>query len=1700
MPAGVEDLGGIGIRIIADASQIRKGFDKELAGFTSNPVKVPITIDDKGQIAELRRRLRELSVPIKVTASRESARELKRNLQTRIEGEGGIVVPVKVKQFTSGEATAVREQIINSIGVIEIPVVLRFPGGGSPGGGGAAGGGFFFGEGGPGGVPRAQGPVAPAAPAAGAPPTAAEAAAASTTGPVVGAKPPRRPRQRAGRFTQLENESDAQFQKRLRQMQSENEAIIEERGTDVSSGRRAYNRNIVIRRKLGEEGPSTRLPTPSPGQAPYPRRIDAAGRIVRGPPAVGPEVTELQSRRGQTAEGVAAGQASLAGQFAESRLLQQAFGIEFDEEGNVTNINERGGRGGLRAGGIERATRGKTTGFRGSRLTASVLSSGGTLTAKEREEARIANVTRIAAEQQPEESVQEQIKRLHPTRGAQGRFLSKADRGALRAEELERLLGPEFGTANAALESGDLPTALRTAGGARAQLLGRLFGNQVDLGRGVGKSGKLLGGPALAKRILDPKRADLGNRSTSQEADVVLQMDALNSVMKEVYRLHDEANAAANRSEAGRKGAATRRGETTGQRLVGGRREQAEAHARFRQGMQYEPVVRGAPLEPEPTVTQAAAGQPPALAPGFVSGMGEGGEGGGGFFQLFGGGQGGPIPVEVVNFPEWMSSQQSRAAGPIGPAIGNVGTIPIDEIARQVAEHEATVGPVVPAKGRASRAKRAPAAPKRPQRVTPVTRPSQIAEQLGQAGALSEEDVEAILQPLAPRPPSRLAQARQDIQLQLAEARQGLPIRGAPVSVAQLVAGPARGKATARFSLAEQELGRAEQVERGSSVIRTNLELQAKAYDNINRKKEQGGKLTKAESALQKSLVDDIQEGAVALEERDKVQQSLVTHAADLAKLTTGEKVANLGKSFAGSLAGLTAFSAALGATTAVIGVAGVALGDYLERSSGYLLATQQITGALSDQTKASGGAVQQTVAQAAAQAHLSQEQYSGVSASLEQRAAVEASNKAFDEQLKIIEASRNVGRDQRGGFDQGLFQTTGGILGTPLLGTPSTGELVGREIQAAGRDLQRSRSPQQITGGMRAPVTFPGAGGPERAADMDAAFASYTERLDDLNDRFEGTGLRFVAALEDTPDAVTEGMARAFDDAGFGDVGTQIRAGNVAVPQGTDLDPERLATAFAIAAERNARPDPRVLLTGLEERVIPALQFQVRQNLKDQLETFIPAQRGIQFLAQPQAPFARGLVPGGTAPSPGLNIPGQAPGQFGGVPTSARESFRQYEQEATAAIDAINAKAAEGERVLAEKLGVPESTIAELRGFGERIGEINQQQADIRLDLQFTQYNRQLFLAKRTLGDLAALTGREGGTFIGQLQRQDLLLSRRSQSLSLQSQQLGLQTQQLQMQSSEIGQQQNMLQLQLAQRRVNFQVAAAGFTAPGTTPEERAARIDEAKIEATFAQREIDFQRQQLGIQQKTLAINREQFGIQQQSVGLAQQQFATQIALQDALNNRAFEDQAAAIAEMQKAFAASQQLQALENLKQVITTQRDLFVQELEAQVAAEEEFVKAQAQFSADLMSQTGEFVETTVNQVATVFNRAAAAFAQSSLGRFLNVPQAENINRDLYPESGVGPGRAEGHTGTYSTPTTMTVGEAGTEEVAILRNPRRMFLGGTGGSGSTNIFISITGNEIQADDDSSLAKMADRLANMVEERLGRRSRAFGLGSQR
>jgi len=86
------------------------------------------------------------------------------------------------------------------------------------------------------------------------------------------------------------------------------------------------------------------------------------------------------------------------------------------------------------------------------------------------------------------------------------------------------------------------------------------------------------------------------------------------------------------------------------------------------------------------------------------------------------------------------------------------------------------------------------------------------------------------------------------------------------------------------------------------------------------------------------------------------------------------------------------------------------------------------------------------------------------------------------------------------------------------------------------------------------------------------------------------------------------------------------------------------------------------------------------------------------------------------------------------------------------------------------------------------------------------------------------------------------------------------------------------------------------------------------------------------------------------------------------------------------------------------------------------------------------------------------------------------------------------KATGILGMTAGATDMTVGEAGTETVAILRNPRTSSFSPSSGGGAPVINISISGPVVRSEQD--IDALATAVAAKVERSLSRKGQMFGL----
>lgn len=896
------------------------------------------------------------------------------------------------------------------------------------------------------------------------------------------------------------------------------------------------------------------------------------------------------------------------------------------------------------------------------------------------------------------------------------------------------------------------------------------------------------------------------------------------------------------------------------------------------------------------------------------------------------------------------------------------------------------------------------------------------------------------------------------IRSSVGEVTQQIPVRSLAPAVGQITATVfgGRGEALARLNRARDLTDKATQAAGtyvGELEKLSKIEKQLDATEDPKKK----AKLTEA-----------LNDQAEATELAAKNAAGYVKDAEAAAKAADsfGLKTKILAANTVGIIGGTLLFGATLGVAQAGIEAAGRVLGPAIERLTGYGNVSAKVTDQLSDQVRQQNGAVQSTIALSAAQAGLSRSAADLISPSIESRAEVEAGNKALKESIELLHTAEAVRRQNVGapGGERGLTQYTGGLFGTGLLGTPGTAEQVANEL-AAVPSASRLAEPVRPAG----PKLFglfdvPLQSEEEALARREEEIAKGNDRLEFFNAQIEkgGESFRFVAQHslgldEATLAATREEAALAAETAGATHLASNIRSGQAILLDEFGLAvTEAKGFTEAIAAINKAftTPDPELLIKALTERQIPAARAQARAESVIQ-RGVLPARFALGQLAAPTAGLRGG--PAFEAGLVGTDV------LTGKIDAGAQEAANKYRTLLGSAVSDVNGMIDEGRQSLLELVpsdlrGEFSALLGQIEATGQAISAIQVDLSQQQSNLAAAEYNNQLRIANRSLRDAkdlqAGISGETRNT-LGGIEGQNVALSRQLQ----------------------------LLGFELQQRQINFRLATAGFVAPGTTPEERAARIEEAKKEAEFAQKQLDLQRQLAANQFKGVQITADRnVADLVAQIGLLEQ--GRTVQLNTAAANRA--------------------LDILNKKQQTLVEKAGTYIEE-------GVKIVTAASQAASQVQAQTGQAFSFILGKTAAawgIFGTQAKAILDALTG---TAPAREQYGTVA---TGTG-GRAQLASGLVfdtSGPTDITVGEAGKETVAVLRNPRQMslpqlmastkelapgYVPGAGGGG-TQITIIITGNRI--DKDVDLSELADEItekaAQKIEDRLQRRAALLNL----
>ena len=774
-----------------------------------------------------------------------------------------------------------------------------------------------------------------------------------------------------------------------------------------------------------------------------------------------------------------------------------------------------------------------------------------------------------------------------------------------------------------------------------------------------------------------------------------------------------------------------------------------------------------------------------------------------------------------------------------------------------------------------------------------------------------------------------------------------------------------------------------------------------------------------------------------------QVNSALISGAEEVSNLaasavTATDVVRNLAAGAVGGVVGGLAAGGIAQATQAVIAISGQVLGPVLERLSGFGETTGRVQGDLAKELRASNDKLSVTLSQTGIVARLSDEQLAQVSQPLGQRAQTVAGTQSLQQQFDLFNVSNAISQQTQGGFDRSLTRATGGMFDVRLPikafgvqdisigGQASTAEVLTNQLQTLA-------TPQAVSAaaGAYKTVTAPGLG--EEGFDIgkflfggilggegqftsvpdtekqQQLIAENTAQLDFLNSNFK----TFHLVQEDNTKALDK-QAILFAKGGAADLGGRLRERGV-IAQGVETteDVGRFLQEFAAGPKLSARQ--------MLETERPQIQAQI--NLEDmqrrfQVETVNPQTFAMAEAARPLGPAAAGI-----------NTTGLTKEQAAGVNAELATTQELYDQIA----DATDAGTEAAKKFVAETFKYDPKVGEDFAKSLDIVAQKGKEITAIEVGLQTkqaaysaAQFAFQIDIAKRSLADAKGLVSGVGDS-LGAVERRIFDLQRQGQSLSL-------------------GQ---------SQRQINFQMAVANFQAPGLSSEEAEARIEQAKVEADYAQKQLD-------IQKKLFGLGGIQFNKQ------ADRQVKDLKRQLDLLERGRVLSVETATAE--KKIIALTKIQAKEN-KNVET-------------------FYNAAVTRTADVQTEITKLVAATSESMADVGKIVLDAFKVEYEG-FIDIVNGGSGEANTGTGQGHGGSamgnlfmddvsHAEGWMGSVSGKTSFgkygVAGEAGGEAVAILRDPKSLVTP-MGGGGDTNSFTVVIHNPVVKSDDDKRRLIAD-----------------------
>lgn len=878
--------------------------------------------------------------------------------------------------------------------------------------------------------------------------------------------------------------------------------------------------------------------------------------------------------------------------------------------------------------------------------------------------------------------------------------------------------------------------------------------------------------------------------------------------------------------------------------------------------------------------------------------------------------------------------------------------------------------------------------------------------------------------------------------------------------------------------------------------------------------------------------------------------------------LTRGQQFRSQAVGLGGIIAGTQLFTAAISAATVATEAASRAISPLVDQTLGWAAAMDRTSGTMRDaiqQARRAGGR-EEAIAGMAISAGMGPRADRLLSA-LADRAEAQAASRI---QLQAQDATRAaVGAASRS--NEALFAGTGGLFGGSMFaeqmgGQPGFLEGVVGQLRAAtpARNSNGARAPFDVSFQQGLRNSPPGAviaglqdisrtvedlQNPERVEPTDEEYARQRRLvIEDLNDAFGRAALAVgeaTAAYEihegankELTDAMLESARRIGGAAAerakeLAEMGVAVTGRGGRALRGREFEP----AAMELARGRVIM-DPTQFMRTTETQRRAQISLMLEQG-RVQREQDIPAAAALESIINPAPRFGATFQAGGQGleTTEGGRDTLANIERYSGMVADANQSIATTVKTGMAALEDIvsqidmpriptpgdaapsgghptrgrgRAATAEQRRpALTEFRGI----ISQIGSIGEEIREINEGIQMRQVNLSVREYSNQIRVSSRTLADSqnmwAAIQGNVTDTY-GGLQGQNMLLERQNQLLQQRQARLGFKSEDIGFRQADLQQQAQQLQFQQSQRQINFQRALAGFVVPGLTPEEQAARVEAAEIEADFAQKQLDIQveiakfaREQLTIAKEQAGINRAAFGNQVQM-----QDNSWQINVEDARRN--ITDLMAQLDLLREGRAVTIDTAAAEAAVGRLQKQQGQLVAQAQQYIQQGQEIRNAVMSDNAAAIAATGQGWYQLQSQVQSAWQGFFQGYLDPMASRLQTwgIPTSSGTSGSGSYGGGAGgrPPMAQATGGIHnvSTATPFIAGEAGNETVVVLRNPKTGMtsipVGGGGGGSTINFNISITGGSDV--DEGQLRTWAMRITRDVERNLNERAQTLGL----